>query len=198
MTNRQKTVQFYFDVRSPYSFLAWTEIPGLEREFNLRIEPLPFAIELIDAFGAPDDRDERQIRKVKYLYMDARRLAAEKGLLIRGTVKIFDPLLAHSAFLYAKEQAEERNLFDCLLPRFWNRALDIEDLDSMRDVVASVDLDPNAFDVFVKKRAGPSLKAVAEAAHSAGVFGVPTFVLNDELFWGVDRIDLLKRRAGHQ
>lgn len=194
MTGQRKTVAFYFDVRSPYAFIAWAEIPALEREFNVRFDPLPLAIELAEAFGDPDARDERQMRKVKYLYMDARRLAVEKGLTIRGTVKIFDPFLAHSAFLFAKEKAAERKLFENLLPQFWNRAFDIEDLQSIRGVIASVDLDQKTFDAFLAERAHQRLNAITEDAHSAGVFGVPTFIFDGELFWGVDRLDLLRRK----
>src|SRR5437868_14060268 len=120
-------VTFYFDIRSPYSYLARDEVLALPKDFTVSVEALPFAIALEAAHGTPETRDERAWRKVKYLYMDVRRFANERGLIIRGTVKVFDPRIAHAAFLYARRFGREQALYDRLLPAFWNREFDIED-----------------------------------------------------------------------
>src|SRR5262245_17253698 len=96
-------VSFYFDVRSPYSYLARDELLALSKDFAVTVEAQPFAIALEDAHGTPETRDARQWRKVKYLYMDMRRFANERGLIIRGTVKVFNPRIAHAAYLYARQ-----------------------------------------------------------------------------------------------
>ncbi len=111
-------ISFYFDVRSPYSYLAWDEVFALPKMFAVSVEALPYSVALADAFGTPETRDAREVRKIKYTYMDVRRFANERGLIIRGTVKIFDPRIAHAAYLYARQFGRERELFDRLLPVF--------------------------------------------------------------------------------
>src|SRR5947209_15532915 len=122
-------VTFYFDVRSPYSYLAWEPVLSLPKEFAVSVEALPYTVALADAFGEPENRDAREVRKIKYTYMDVRRFANERGLTIRGTVKIWDTRIAHAAYLYACQSGHAHELYQRLLPKFWNREFDIENVD---------------------------------------------------------------------
>ncbi len=185
------TLTFYFDVRSPYAYLAREEVLALDKAFALSVEPRPYPLEL-ESFGKqPSPRD---MRKLKYLYMDARRFANDRGLVVRGTPKIFDPRLAHAAFLYAQRSGHDRALLDKLLPAFWNRAFDIEDHAQIVALLTEIGVDPKGFDVYLNREADADLARIANEANEAGVFGVPTCVFNGELFWGSDRVAMLKRR----
>ena len=188
-------VTFYFDYRSPFVYLAKADAYALETDFGAEVTWLPFAIDLQGAFGGTvEERSERDWRKVRYLYMDARRLANRQGLLVRGPQKIFDPTLAHLGMLFAKQQGFFRPYHDTVSERFWKRELDIESEDAMSAVIAGLGGDLAAFRRF---RAGPGPQdyaAIIAAAEARGVFGVPTFILDDELFWGTDRIWLLRER----
>ena len=68
-------ITFYFDIRSPYSYLAWDPVFALPKEFAVGVEALPYTVALADAFGTPETRDAREVRKIKYTYMDVRRFA---------------------------------------------------------------------------------------------------------------------------
>jgi 2-hydroxychromene-2-carboxylate isomerase len=189
-------VTFYFDVRSPYAYLARDEVLALDQEFAVTVEPLPYPIALEETYGVPEARTLRETRKIKYMYMDVRRFAKERGLIIRGTVKIYDPHLAHAAFLYAKKHGRERVLYDRLLPAFWNRTCDIENAEYIASLLRDAGADPDGFGAYLQHSAQPDLASIARAAEEAGVFGVPTCVYGGELFWGADRIALLKQRLG--
>ena len=96
------TVQVYVDLRSPFSYIAKDGVRDLARDLDLELVWHPYAIDIAAAFGADGSRDARALRKVKYLYMDARRLAEPLGLVIRGPKRIFEPTLAHMAMLFAR------------------------------------------------------------------------------------------------
>jgi 2-hydroxychromene-2-carboxylate isomerase len=194
----------YVDYRSPFAYLARAEAFALEREFDLRLDWLPFAIDLQGAYGGEvAERSERDWRKVRYLYMDARRLANRQSLTIRGPKKIFDPTLAHLGMLFAKAHGVFRGYHDTVLDGFWQHKLDIEDRDAIRGVLAGLGADAAAFDDYCKAAGPREYAAIIEVAEMRGVFGVPTFVLGEELFWGTDRIWMLRERlretqaAGH-
>ena len=191
----EPVITFYFDVRSPYSYLAWEPVLGLPNEFAVAVEALPYTVALADAFGTPETRDAREVRKIKYTYMDVRRFANERGLTIRGTVKIWDTRIAHAAYLYARKSGRERALYDRLLPRFWNREVDIEKADNFVALLGEVGAAaPEGFRNYLDGDADKELGTIVSAADERGVFGVPTCVFNGELFWGADRVDVLKRR----
>ncbi|MGB8608883.1 DsbA family protein [Bradyrhizobium sp.] len=185
-------VAFYFDIRSPYSYLAREEVLTLGEKFAVAVEPLPYALAM-EAFGTPESRSPRDMRKLKYIYADVRRSAKDRELIIRSPSKVFDPHLAHAAFLYARRVRRERTLYDRLLPAFWNRAFDIENMDQITALLGDIGANPDGFQDYLGGAANQELGGIANDAESAGVFGVPTFVFQGELFWGADRVEVLKR-----
>jgi len=187
-------ITFYFDVRSPYSYLAWESVLDLPKTFAVGVEALPYTVALADAFGTPETRDAREVRKIKYMYMDVRRFANERGLIIRGTVKIWATRIAHAAYLYARRSGRERALYDRLLPKFWNREFDIESTDNFDVLLGEVGVAADGFRKFLDNQADAELAGIVSAADERGLFGVPTCIFKDELFWGADRVDVLKKR----
>jgi 2-hydroxychromene-2-carboxylate isomerase len=190
----------YVDFRSPFSFLAKDLAFALAQDLALELAWRPFHIDLEGAYGGTvEQRSERDWRKVKYLYMDARRLAHKRGLTIRGTVKIFDPTLAHIAMLLAGDTGADvfRRFYDAASERFWRRELDIEDWAVVRAAVVAAGADGAAFDRLVDSGEGAArCRAIVAEGEARGVFGVPTFVVDEtgELFWGTDRMAMLRER----
>ena len=187
-------VTFYFDVRSPYSYLAWEPVFTLPQQYAVSVEALPYTVALADAFGEPETRDAREVRKIKYTYMDVRRFANERGLTIRGTVKIWDTRIAHAAYLYARRSGNERALYERLLPKFWNREFDIENVDKFAALFGEVGAKGEGFRAYLDGNADAELAAIVREADGKGLFGVPTSIFDGELFWGADRVDWLKLR----
>ena len=69
------TLTLYVDYRSPFSYLIKDEAYALARDFAVTVVWRPFAIDLQGAYGGEvEQRTERDWRKVRYSYMDARRL----------------------------------------------------------------------------------------------------------------------------
>ncbi|MGI9476676.1 MAG: DsbA family protein [Hyphomicrobiaceae bacterium] len=189
-----REIKLYTDYKSPYAFLAVRPAYALEIEHDVRIEWLPLVLEIPEFLGSVESRNEHQWRRVRYSYMDARRLANRVGLTIRGPKKIFDSSLAAYGLLYAKQQDVFKTYNDITFDRFWKRELDIEDLTAITQVLVQAGADVSSFDSFCQGEGPDLVRQIRHEANDFDVFGVPTFVLDGEAFWGTDRIALLKER----
>jgi len=189
-----ETIALYVDYRSPYSYLVKDDAYQLEQDFNVRLEWYPLCIDLPGAHGTPDTRGAREWAKVKYLYMDCRRMANKRGLTVRGTQKIYDPTIVSIGMLYAKQHGVFRRFHDAILPRFWKREFDIEDLSAVKKALADAGAPTDGFDAFLLDEGKTLFAEIQARAEAQGVFGVPTFVFRDELFWGTDRVAMLRER----
>jgi 2-hydroxychromene-2-carboxylate isomerase len=121
--------------------------------------------------------------------MDCRRQARKRGLVIRGPQKIWDSALAAAGMLYAQRAGDAvfRRYHDAVFERFWRRELDIEDVAVIAAVLTEAGGDGAAF--AVQAQAGrDEVAAISRAAEAIGVFGVPSFIVDDELFWGSEHL----------
>lgn len=190
-----KTVDLWLDLRSPYSFLAKDPAYELEKELEVTLRLRPFALNLAGIANLNDPAAlANGLRKVKYLYADARRFAGPRGLTILGPKKIFDQKLAHLAWLYAEKSGKDRALIDLAYPRFFKRELDYEDRGAIEALLKESGVDPSGFAAFAAGEGPGELAAHQAEAEKQGVFAVPTFVVDGELFWGQDRIDFVRAK----
>jgi len=201
-------VALYIDYKSPYAYLAKEGAYALERDLDVELDWLPYTLDIPSYLGSarvgPDgalleeERTPHQWRRVRYSYMDVRRYANLRGLTIRGTRKIWDSSLAAIAMLWVKRQGRHvfRRYNDTVFERFWRRELDIEDREAMREVVAEAGGDGAGFPAFADGEGRAEHDRIRAEAEEMGVFGVPTFVLEGELFWGREHLDLIRFRLG--
>ena len=198
-----RTVKVYSDYKSPYAFLAKDLAYALERETGAALDWLPYTLDIpaylgsakVDAKGnvLEETRNAHQWRRVKYSYMDCRREANLRGLTIRGTRKIFDSSLANIGLLYAKRNGVFRCYHDRVFERFWKRELDIESPVALAEVLEECGADPADFADFLRSEGRVELVQVQRAAESAGVFGVPSFLLEDgDLYWGREHLPRIR------
>ena len=192
MPTREITV--YIDYKSPYAYLAIGPTLGLQNEYDVRFEWLPYVLEIPLYLGSVEERNEHQWRRVRYSYMDARRLANRRGLIVRGPKKIFDSSLASMGLLFAKRQNVFAAYNALTFERFWRRELDIEDRAAVQGVLDEAGANTRDLFAYFDREGRRELDGVMDDAHRLGVFGVPTFVLDGELFWGADSLPLLRER----
>jgi 2-hydroxychromene-2-carboxylate isomerase len=210
LMNDPKTVTVYSDYKSPYAFLAKDLIYELEDDFEVRVDWLPYTLDIPSYLGSArlnergqlieSARNAHQWRRVRYSYMDCRRQARKRGLVIRGPLKIWDSSLAAIGMLWAKRQSpgQFRAYHDRVFERFWRRELDIEDPKVIAAVLAEAGANLVGFDDYLAGEGRHEHDAIREAAETAGVFGVPTFLIGGELFWGREHLsDIREILAPH-
>lgn len=185
-------VDAFIDLRSPYSYLALKPVRLLAARTGCRFDWWPFITAFRSAYGGElEERSRRDIAKVKYLYMDCRRLAKKQGLTIRATTKLWDATLGSQAMLFARARNRLWEFCDPLLAAFWRREFDLESPAAIEAALAAAGLDVEDWRSWLATRGQAELAAAQARAETLGVFGAPTFVYQGELFWGSDRVDLL-------
>ncbi len=189
-------VILYTDYKSPFAYLAKDPAYRLEADCELRLDWRHYTLPIAEFFQSVETRSERNWRKVKYLYMDARRLANKRGLTVLGPQKVFDSSIAGIAMYFALDQGPEvfRGYNDRVHERFFKRDLDIEQPALIEAVLVEAGAEVAGFAEFLAGEGRARHDRIVTEAEEAGVFGVPTFVHEGELFWGTDRIDLLRER----
>lgn len=190
-------VDAFIDLRSPYSYLVLQPARTLATGSGVRFDWWPFITDFRSAYGGEvEQRSSRDVAKLKYLYMDCRRLAGRQGLTIRATTKLWDARLASKAMLFAKSRNCLWEFCDPLLAAFWRREFDLESLSCLDEAITNAGLELRDWHAYLETGAEHDLAAALERAEQLGVFGAPTFVYEDELFWGGDRLDLLAEALG--
>ena len=194
----------YLDVKSPYAYLAKDPTKQLIRDFDIEIDWRPLTLNIPSFLGSArvDDRGEvveskrspRQWNSVRYAYMDAKRYARINDIKIYGPRKIWDTRLIHIAFLYVKEHFSNQLLsfLDHVYERFWLRDLDVESLDVVHAVLAHVGVPDDGFDNYVDGVGGQTHDLLQDELHPAGIFGVPSYVVDDELFFGRENLPYVR------
>ncbi|HTT75516.1 MAG TPA: DsbA family protein [Candidatus Binataceae bacterium] len=184
-----ETLKFYYDFKSPFSYLALAPTLALERSHRVQIRFMPYAVDLKSAYGGElDQRTELHWAKVRYLYADARRFANDRGLIVRGPQKLFDSRLALMSGQYAADHGKIVEYAELVFERFFKRELDIENLDALCEVLTESGLDPENFRRYILGNGPAALTLIEGEAERDNIFGVPTLLVAGEPFWGNDRV----------
>lgn len=197
-------ITHYFDYKSPYAYLAQEETFRLEDEYNVEIDFLPYTLDIPSYLGSAEvdeagrvlheNRNAHQWRRVKYSYMDCRREATRRGLIIRGPQHIFDSSTAHIGMLYAKHQGDFRRYHNLVYERFWKRELAIENPEVIKQILSEAGVNATGFLEYLNGEGRQEHDRLRKATEDLGVFGVPSYVVNGELFWGAERISRVRER----
>jgi 2-hydroxychromene-2-carboxylate isomerase len=197
---QKRVITVYVDYKSPYAYLAKDLVYELERDFAVRIDWLPYVLDIPSFLGSArlddagrvieESRNAHQWRRVRYSYMDCRRQARKRGLVIRGPQKIWASTLAACGLIFAKAQDDTvlRRYHDIVFARFWQRELDIEDPAVIAAVLGEAGGDTAGLALYLAGEGPREVDQISRAAEAAGIFGVPTFIIDGEQFWGSEHL----------
>jgi len=205
-------VRFYFDYKSPFSFLAKDQVYAMERDYkeSVRFIWLPYAFSVEGSFGLPEHRTDLLRRKVRYAYKDARRFANERGIVIYGPQRVYDSTTALIGGIFAQLHDQKKSssfqytsssnapsfkkYTDTVFERFFKRQLEIEDADEISKILVECGVDVGDFKNYVEKEGHQRVAEIISLADKDEVFGVPSFIVEGELFFGNDRIDWVRKK----
>lgn len=190
-------IKFYFAYTSPFTYLAMEPAYALERTHRVYLRFIPYGVNIRQVYGDMTTRSHRDDLKVRYLYLDARRFAKERGLVIYPPKKIYSARFAFYGGMCADDQGLFRPYADRVFERFWKHELEVENVDALAAILSEVGATTHKFHSYIgdeNAEAKPRLKQGFAEADRDQVFGVPTFVIDRERFWGYDRMDWLVRK----
>ena len=188
-------VRLYFDFISPYSYLALTRAESFAREHGVRweVRPVLYAA-LLEARGLIGPAEEPAKRE--YTARDVVRCADRMGVTLAGLpAHPFNSLAALRTACLFQEDARAIEIVARIGKRGWGLGLDLTDLTVLAGALEEIGIDAHDLPERIQAPGVKDLlRANTEAALGDGVFGVPSFVWEGELFWGHDRMDHLADR----
>jgi len=185
-----REVKLYSDYKSPFAYLAFE--PGLELEklYKVSVRWIPFQLRVKDK----GDRSLYSDYKTRYSYLDARRWAKSRGLVIRSQLKVYDTRIALIGGLFAQRHNQLLHFNLKVYELFWKRELLPDDADQIASVVSSVGLSAEQYHSYLAGEGAADYERAQQEAAADHIFGVPIFVFESEPFWGHDRLPLLQQR----
>ena len=191
-----KPLEFYFDFISPYSFLAHKQIRKIENKEGIKIIYKPIllgGLHNLHGIKAPAFIPA----KAKHMVRDC-KLIAEKNN-IRFKFNSYFPIRSLNLMrgvLVAEEDNVKKYYIDNIFNTIWQDGLNMNDAIVIQKILQNLNINPKTFSL----RATSSLikdllRKKTNEAYEKGVFGAPTFVVNNKIFWGQDRIEFALREA---
>ena len=191
-----RKLQFWFDVGSPYSYLAWRALPRLVADTGASIEWRPML--LGGVFKATGNHSPAEIpAKSRWTRIDMARWAKRIGTTI--AMNPFFPvntlgLMRGAVAMQMRGDDQLVRYLDLIFPAMWVEQRNLGDLAELAAALRAGGFDPEeVFAMASAPEAKDRLKANTEEAVARGVFGAPTFFVGDEMFWGQDRLDFVAR-----
>jgi 2-hydroxychromene-2-carboxylate isomerase len=191
----RKSVHFFFDVGSPASYLAWTQLPGLCEQYQADLVYRPML--LGGVYQATGNASPATIpAKGRYTDRDYQRHARRYGVPLKSNphFPIITLVLMRAVTGVQLRQPERlQQLLACVFKGLWIDALDLNQPQLTADVLAGGGFDPAEIDRLTQDPATKAaLKATTDEAVQRGVFGAPTIFVGDEMFFGQDRMDFVR------
>lgn len=179
-----KKVEFFFDVVSPYSYLAALQISRLET--LAAVEWRPFLIGGVFKVSG-NVMPAANPAKGQYMFKDLQRLFAYYGAPHKFPSTFPTNSLTAMRALTAAEPAQVPELALKLFRAYWAEDRNIGDPDVLKSILGE-ELLARTQDEAVKEK----LKAATDEAARRGAFGAPTFFIGDDMYFGEDRIFLIE------
>jgi 2-hydroxychromene-2-carboxylate isomerase len=190
------TFDFFFDLASPYSYLASTQLRGLSERTGARARLYPITLGGVrKAIG----RDIPPPQQLSYMAQDTARWAQKYGVPMQipkaFPISTILPLRATAA---AARNGEDEVAMTVLFRVHWAEGEDISDAAVVERALSAAGLDgkrlvARAADQEIKD----DLRKNTDLALSRGVFGVPTIFVGERSFWGNDRLEFVESALRH-
>ena len=194
-----KTVDFFFDLGSPASYLAWTQLPGLcaRQGATLRYQPMLLG----GVFQATGNASPAMIpAKGRYMFTDLARFAERYGVPF-GLPPGFpvNTLTLMRGLTGTRLRSPERfeALLAVLFNGLWVARRNLSDSTVLDETLSQAGFDPQAFHALAADgEVKAALKQATDQAVQRGVFGAPTCFVGDAMFFGQDRLDFVEAALG--
>jgi len=190
-----KQVEFFFDVGSPYSYLAYHQLPKIAQAKRAEIVWRPML--LGGVFQATGNSSPATIpAKGAYSNIDLERWAKQFGVPIQhnphfpiNTLQ----LMRGAVGMQLRSDAEFHRYLDAIFSAMFEHPRNLGDLNELAAVLKAAGISPALMMELVQDdRVKQTLRKTTEEAVARGVFGAPTFFVGNDMFWGQDRLHFVE------
>lgn len=192
-----KHIDFYFDFISPFSYLAHLKLPALAQRYGTKLAYHPIDIPMAKIAAGNYGPSNREVTpKIKVMLADLDRWARRYQVPL-AFPQSFACQKWNTGALFAIEHDRAQAFVSEAYGRIWGQGIDPSDDNELKSAASVAGLDPDEVIVYTESSMGQTLfrKSCVEA-HARGIFGAPIMVIDDQYFWGNDRLDFLEEYLG--
>ncbi len=190
----QRTIQFFYDFMSPYAYLALHRLVPMAGEHGCVIEYMPVGLgdlKLQVGNTSPPTRDMPV--KIRYIRTDLARWAMKYGVQLHKPTG-YDSGRLNCATWFAARKGDAHDYVTRAMKYVWNDGISVESPELLKTLATELGWNhPELMDYLASIDVRQTLHQANLAAAAKGVFGSPTMVLDDEIWWGNDRLDFLEQ-----
>tara|TARA_B100002019_G_scaffold267625_1_gene258857 strand:- start:132 stop:716 length:585 start_codon:yes stop_codon:yes gene_type:complete len=191
-----KKIDFYFDISSPYSYLAHEQIKRFEKENKIKVNYMPIllgGIHQLANITAPGLNPSRAKHMIKDL-----KICAD-WFKVKFQFNRYFPLKTVNIMrgaLVAEKEGFLINYVDQFYKAAWVDSLNLNDGKILERFIKNMDINPKSFiEKLSDQKIKDDLKTKTNNAFKKGVFGAPTFIVGSKIFFGQDRLEFVFREA---
>ena len=181
-----KEIDFYFDFISPYTYLAYKKIQSLPKDFRISYKPILLGgLHKLEGITAPAFIKP----KLKHMINDCILIAKKNNFDFKWNSKFPINSLNIMRGYFDVNSSKRDQYIEVMFNAYWRDDLDISKEDILIPLLKQCKIEKNNFfktikDPVIKEK----LKDETKNAHEKEVFGAPTFIVNNKIFWGQDRL----------
>ena len=182
-----KKIDFYFDFISPYSYLAHKIIVDLDIREKFSYKAILLGgLHNLGGITAPAFNE----RKMKNMKNDCKLIAKKNKINFVWNDKFpINSLYLMRGYLLINNKKKDK-FFDVCFDAYWKNNKDISKEENIKNILLECELKPDEFEIGIKdQKIKDELKNLTNLAFQNDIFGAPTFVVNNKLFWGQDRLE---------
>ena len=184
-----KSFDFYFDFISPYSFLAFKKLKVLNKNNEININYKPILLGGLHKLGditAPAFNE----RKMKNMKNDCELVAKKNSIEFKWNNKFpVNSLNLMRGYLVLNKELRKK-FFDLCFDAYWKDNINLSDQKNLENILDNCSINKDSFFKEIQdQKIKNELIQLTENAFKKDIFGAPTFVVNNHIFWGQDRLD---------
>lgn len=190
-------IKYYYSVASPFAYLAVDRFVQLVEKYKIEVEEKPFDLVgkvFPSTGGTPVPK--RHPSRLKYRLVEINRIAKKYNVAINAQPKFFPPSDPHTPAKFAIATIKTGHSLsfgkECLR-YLWSLEKDISDLNVLKEICENLKIDFDKIKTLSESdEVSADYNKNSEDAIKEDVFGAPSYVLNNEIYWGQDRLEYLE------
>jgi 2-hydroxychromene-2-carboxylate isomerase len=192
-----KKILYFYSVASPWSYLGIKRLKEISKKYSAQIieKPIDLVGKVFVATGGTPV-PQRHISRQNYRLLELKRWGEFLNIKINQKPKFFPPKDPHLPALFCLASIDMGISMDFstkILEHLWVKENDISNIDTLKLIADDLKIN---FEELSKLATSDKIKKIYEAntqeAINMNIFGVPSYVYNNEIFWGQDRLELLE------
>ena len=193
-----RTIEYIFDFAAPNGYLAWYPLKDIvaRTKAELRVTPVFLGgMHKLTGNAPPMVRDAEVKGKVAYAALEFRRFLDRHGMdsFSMHPALPFNSILLQRLLVAADDEAQRQALVDALLPAVWERNIDCSDVETVAGELTSAGFDAET--LLTRTGEAPVKQRLIDSTANAverGAFGIPTFFVGDEMWFGKERLEQIE------